>query len=996
MTDLLSIGTSATQLYRQALTTVSNNIANMNTDGYSRQEIVSVENTPTLQGVYYLGNGASVETVTRAYDAFAEENLRNSNSELGFQQPTINYANKIVDVMGSDAAGLSGAMDKFFAKANELTTNPSSTIMRSSFLSAADFLATRISSISGQLDSVGLEASADIDAGIKQVNGITEQLALLNRKMQPNLTEASQPAALLDNRDRLLRELSGLVKIDVKLASSGQVDVRLAGTGSSAGLVRGLASSTLNVTHGASSIDRSVISLDVIGAQQTGKGQQLALSGLQGGSLGGVLDFKNNLLQRTVADIDFFTKTLVTEVNDLHHAGVDLNGNLGGDLFRIDPVVEVKALGAGALAKLDISIENAQQLVSGQLMLTWDQKNNGFLVNHEGEDAFVALDSAGEAHIHGLDLKFASSLENGTSLTVMVVDRPAKTIAMVIRDEHEVAAASRLTATSFAGNRSVALPSIEYSNAPSVIYPVPAGIVDLSSTTVREFDASVTFNSAKPWAQIAAGTKNFSVELTPDVGSSVQLQLMTANGMQLFGGNPSDPDALMRNDFFDSSAVYSDAAMQSQTSASYRDLDFVYGFQAQAIAGAQNASVTVTSSSIPAQVNNTGLNKTIIEGGDLHLNGVALNDLILPTNGTLSATAVAAWLNQQTDATGVAAQATNLLKVESSRLSLGSSLELNNVAVPGAETVSSAQALVAVINQASMQTNVEAYLDSEGHITLANSPGHQGEPILVTSADVDGQNTLGIDAKSYSGQLVLTGAGSIQFDLITSAGHSGKPALLSALGLQTGLYFSGTLPEDMVVMVAAAETGATHITAKSGGLIDATNAPRTMEPAFSVAFSADGTYTLTEIESGSVLAKRTYDHSVGIQQGDLTITFDQVPSAGDQFLIQPRDADSGNNDMIVALAELQNASVFVGGNTFSSGYLKILNEVGSNSFSATIASDALEVVYQQAVEKRDSKVGVSLDQEAASLIRFQQAFQAAAQIIQTSSKLFDTILGASR
>ena len=83
----------------------------------------------------------------------------------------------------------------------------------------------------------------------------------------------------------------------------------------------------------------------------------------------------------------------------------------------------------------------------------------------------------------------------------------------------------------------------------------------------------------------------------------------------------------------------------------------------------------------------------------------------------------------------------------------------------------------------------------------------------------------------------------------------------------------------MVVMVAAAETGATRITAKSGGLIDATNAPRTMEPAFSVAFSADGTYTLTEIESGSVLAKRTYDHSVGIQQGDLTITFDHVPSA---------------------------------------------------------------------------------------------------------------------
>ena len=101
MADLLSIGTSATQLYRQALTTVSNNIANLTTEGYSSQEIVSVEGAPSLQGVYYLGTGATVETVTRAYDAFAEDNLRNSSSELSFQQPTIKYANRIVDVMGS-------------------------------------------------------------------------------------------------------------------------------------------------------------------------------------------------------------------------------------------------------------------------------------------------------------------------------------------------------------------------------------------------------------------------------------------------------------------------------------------------------------------------------------------------------------------------------------------------------------------------------------------------------------------------------------------------------------------------------------------------------------------------------------------------------------------------------------------------------------------------------------------------------------------------------
>ena len=154
--------------------------------------------------------------------------------------------------------------------------------------------------------------------------------------------------------------------------------------------------------------------------------------------------------------------------------------------------------------------------------------------------------------------------------------------------------------------------------------------------------------------------------------------------------------------------------------------------------------------------------------------------------------------------------------------------------------------------------------------------------------------------------------------------------------------------------------------------------------------------SITEVGSGSIVAKRNYDPLiVGVQYGDITVRFDQAPEAGDEFVIEPAAAGSGNNGSIAALANLQQERVFVGGNTFSGGYIKILNDVGTKSFAATIANDALEVVYQQAVEKRDSKVGVSLDQEAASLIRFQQAFQAAAQVIQTSSKLFDTILSAS-
>ena len=993
MADLLSIGTSATQLYRQALSTVSNNIANMATEGYSRQELVSIENSPSQQGVYYLGTGAAVETVTRAYDAFAEDNVRNSASELGFQHPTIQYANRIVDVMGSETGGLSGAMDKFFASANELTTNPSSSVLRTSFLATSDFLASRMASISEQLESIGLEAATDTDTGVNKINGISEQLALINGKLQRKLTEASQPPALLDSRDRLLRELSNLVKVEVKIATSGQAEVRLAGGGNASSLVKSQNASVLRVVHGENVIDRSIITLEMKGPQSTR--QQYQLPGLQGGTVGGLLDFKNSVLQNAVEDLDNFAKTLVTEVNDLHRAGVDLNGNLGGDLFRIDPVVDVEARTSGSLGNMTVSVVNGQAVSNEKLMVTWDKDNNGFIVSKNAESSFFAAEGSGEVQFHGLRIQNSNDLQDGAVLALTVTDRPAKFMTMVIENENEVAAASRLTVTSSTNNSSAALAQVEYSNANPRSSVVPAGMLDLSTISVRNFDGVVNFSSSQPWAQISAGTTSFSVELHPSETSSVQLQLVTANGVQLLGGTIAETQALMSNEFFDSAAIYSDAAMQNGPTLSYRDLDIVYGYRAEAVIGAADTTVTVNSDSVPSQTNIGTVAETIIGDGDLLLNGVELTELALQAGGELSALDVASWLNLQSDATGVSAEATNLIKVDPTNLALGSSLVLNGVSVVGAESALNATALVELINDVSTDTHIDAYIDAEGQINLLNRPGHQGEAFILSSMDVDDENTLGLSSKKYSGQLVLTATDSIQFDLVTSGSHMGKPADLATLGLSTGLYFSGTLPEDMAILVSGAGAGSTPIIAKSSGVIDPSSMPRVMEGAFSVSFLDDGTYMITDVGSGSIVANRSYDPIVGVQYGEITVRFDSEPVAGDEFFIEPTEVSSGSNGTIVALASLQQEKVFTGGNTFSGGYIKILNDVGSKSFSATIAKDALEVVYQQAVEKRDSKVGVSLDQEAASLIRFQQAFQAAAQVIQTSSKLFDTILSAS-
>ena len=100
MSDLLSIGSSGVTAYQRALATVSNNIANVNTEGYTRQDVSLNSNEPREIGGGFIGTGARFDQVRRQYDAFVESNLRNSNSELQSQEPLLSYVNRLIDVMG--------------------------------------------------------------------------------------------------------------------------------------------------------------------------------------------------------------------------------------------------------------------------------------------------------------------------------------------------------------------------------------------------------------------------------------------------------------------------------------------------------------------------------------------------------------------------------------------------------------------------------------------------------------------------------------------------------------------------------------------------------------------------------------------------------------------------------------------------------------------------------------------------------------------------------
>ena len=129
-----------------------------------------------------------------------------------------------------------------------------------------------------------------------------------------------------------------------------------------------------------------------------------------------------------------------------------------------------------------------------------------------------------------------------------------------------------------------------------------------------------------------------------------------------------------------------------------------------------------------------------------------------------------------------------------------------------------------------------------------------------------------------------------------------------------------------------------------------------------------------------------------LQYRGLGITFDKPPLAGDTFTVDSNQDGIGNNDTIRRIADMEQQGSFPpGGNTLSESYRLMMSGAGNVAGQAKIARDALAIVEQQAIEAQEKAAGVNLDSEAADLIRFQQAYQAAARTIQVSTQLFDAI-----
>jgi flagellar hook-associated protein FlgK len=313
-------------------------------------------------------------------------------------------------------------------------------------------------------------------------------------------------------------------------------------------------------------------------------------------------------------------------------------------------------------------------------------------------------------------------------------------------------------------------------------------------------------------------------------------------------------------------------------------------------------------------------------------------------------------------------------------------LTLNGISIDITPDIDSPKALAHAI-EAKNIPGISATVSALGELLITSEDGND---ISVGPS----ANALGIDGGLYKGKLnIISSDTNTPVTLGFGNGPpKGTPADLAKLGFRTGAFINGTANEDLLVIVTG-QGDASVAASYSGEPVDAKQALRSQP--IRLIFDSATHYTLTDINTGTVVASRDFDPSQlepGLTYQGLRVSFSNAPKPGDIFTLDGNRDGTGNNENILAIVDLGNKAIMGNGKTFSAAYIDHVNDVGNVARQASIAQSALKVVNDQAIGAKDAVSGVSLDQEAADLIRFQQAYQAAAKVMQIASQLFDTVL----
>ena len=339
MTDInatMSLAGQALLTQQQAINVTSHNIANVNTPGYSRQQLVMTTNTPLDSPIGPIGTGVNGATIERVYDRYLNDQISNESQGLG-RWDAQKDAVKLVEMIFNEAhgSGLNEAMSKFWNAWQSVTTDPDGTTERQVLITASQVLATTFNQLDADLSQSQQNLDFVIEGTVADINRLSLQIADLNEKILSSEVGSVSANDYRDQRELLLKELSELIDIDSFEDASGTISISAANGWPLVTAEQYWQLSTENNLAGLQ---------EVVWVDDDGNTTNINAE-ISSGKLKGLLEVRDTIIADYMTRLDTLAGTLMNDVNLLHQAGFDLNG-IGGEVFFI---------GTGTAADLEVN-----------------------------------------------------------------------------------------------------------------------------------------------------------------------------------------------------------------------------------------------------------------------------------------------------------------------------------------------------------------------------------------------------------------------------------------------------------------------------------------------------------------------------------------------------------------------------------------------------------------------------------------------------------------
>jgi flagellar hook-associated protein 1 FlgK len=326
MSGILSVGSSALLANQTVLQVTGNNIANVNTPGYSRQNAVLETAPGQYTGAGYIGKGVDVLTIQRTYNEFLTRQAALAGATSAGDAARADNLKQLEAIFPGGTSGLGASISDMLNAFSDVSTAPTDLTARTVALTRVSETAARLRSASASLDELQSGVSQALDQKVNAINSLASNIAAINEKIARASGTGQPPNDMLDQRDQLIRDLNKYIQTSSVPANDGTVGVFIGG---SQALVLGYSAAPLSLV----SDEFGDPTKNKLALTRNGQAIVMDEAVLGGGEVPGLLRFQNTDMAEGRNLLGRLTLAVTTAMNDQHKLGLDLDGNVGGNLF---------------------------------------------------------------------------------------------------------------------------------------------------------------------------------------------------------------------------------------------------------------------------------------------------------------------------------------------------------------------------------------------------------------------------------------------------------------------------------------------------------------------------------------------------------------------------------------------------------------------------------------------------------------------------------------